>query len=444
MPSRSGQHAPPRSRAGASSYARTVGLVRVAALPGEHRGRRPRRQRRPHPWRLDEAEDAECDLAVFPELAITGYPPEDLLLKPGFVDDNRRALERVAARTDRCAAAVGFVDVSRDLHNAAAICVEGEVVGVYHKRLLPNYAVFDEQRYFAPGRGSPWCCTRWPACAWACRSARTPGARRGPSPRLAAGGAQLIVNLNASPYYAGRLDERERMLATRAADASCPIVYVNLVGGQDELVFDGASCVVDAEGQVVARAPQFEEAGDRDVDVRPSTASGCSTPGAGPRRPAARDRRVREAPRPPPAGEPLCVEPLRRRHEVYEALVLGTRDYVRKNGFSDVVIGLSGGVDSSLVAADRGRRARGRPGARRVHAVAVLHRGLEDRRRRRWPSGWASTCAPSRSKTPTRRSCRCCPVVRRAASPTSPRRTCRAASGAWSSWRCRTSSGGWC
>ena len=217
---------------------------------------------------LDEAERAGADIAVFPELAITGYPPEDLVLKPGFVADNRAALDKVAARTGRCVAVVGFVDAARDLHNAAAVCAHGEVQGVYHKRLLPNYAVFDEQRTFVPG-DEPlqlYVVAGISVGVSICEDAWSP---TGPIAAHAAGGAEVVVNLNASPFYAGRLAERERMLATRAADASCALVYVNQVGGQDELVFDGASLVFDANGSLVARAPQFAEGVtvvDLDVD----------------------------------------------------------------------------------------------------------------------------------------------------------------------------------
>src|SRR2546427_6400959 len=216
-----------------------------------------------------QAHAAGAHILCFPELAVTGYPPEDLLLKPGFVADNLKALEAVAAKTRECAAVVGFVDAGRDLHNAVAVCVRGEVVGRYRKRLLPNYAVFDEQRYFTAGEGPP---TLFEIAGVRvgvsiCEDAWSPN---GPIAEQAAGGAELVVNINASPYYAGRLAERERMLATRAADASCVLVYVNQVGGQDELVFDGASLVFDAAGEVIARAPQFEEhLLVVDLDVRP-------------------------------------------------------------------------------------------------------------------------------------------------------------------------------
>jgi NAD+ synthase (glutamine-hydrolysing) len=302
---------------------------------------------------LGRAEDRGCDLAVFPELAITGYPPEDLLLKPGFVGDNRRALDRVARASRACAAVVGFVDVGRDLYNAAAVCAFGQVQAVYHKRNLPNYAVFDEQRYFAPGTGaSPLVEVAGVRIGVSiCEDAFSP---TGPIASQAAGGAELVVNINASPYYANRLAERERMLATRASDASCVLVYVNQVGGQDELVFDGASMVFDAHGDLLARAGQFrEETLVCDVEVLPVFRKRLLDP---------RGRAV-EAPLPvvdvtsaPRVDDPADVchgkiaQPLPPVQEVYEALVTGTRDYVHKNGFTDVAIALSGGVDSSLVA----------------------------------------------------------------------------------------------
>jgi NAD+ synthase (glutamine-hydrolysing) len=302
---------------------------------------------------LADAEAQDCDLAVFPELALTGYPPEDLLLKPGFVTDNRAALDQVAAASGNCAAVLGFVDADRDLYNAAAVCAFGEVRAVYHKRLLPNYAVFDEQRYFMPGTGtSPLVVVGGVRVGVSiCEDAFSP---TGPIAAQAAGGAELVVNINASPYYANRLAERERMLATRAADASCALVYVNQVGGQDELVFDGASMVFDPNGGLLARAAQFEEltvVGD--VEVLPVFRKRLLDP-----RGRASDEplpvvEVSSSPRvtdPADTRRPPVVEVMPPVREVYEALVLGTRDYVRKNGFTDVTIALSGGIDSSLVA----------------------------------------------------------------------------------------------
>ena len=299
----------------------------------------------------ERAEQVGADLVAFPELAITGYPPEDLLLRPAFVAQAGEWLEKVAARTGRAAAVIGFPQPDRDLYNAAAVCAQGRVLGVYRKHLLPNYAVFDEERYFEP----------WPSdgplfvvggarvAVTVCEDAWSP---TGPVLTQAAGGAELVVNINASPYYAGRLRERETMLSTRAADASVPILYVNLVGGQDELVFDGASLLVDGDGQVLARAEQFtEDFLVVDVDVRPAFRRRALDPrGRGRAAPLSEvqvsDVRLGEPPVVPRVEEPLA--PVR---EVYEALVLATRDYVHKNGFADVLIGLSGGIDSSLVAA---------------------------------------------------------------------------------------------
>jgi NAD+ synthase (glutamine-hydrolysing) len=302
---------------------------------------------------LGHAEGSGADLAVFPELAITGYPPEDLLLKPGFVADNQVALTKVAQATERCAAVVGFVDERLDLYDAAAVCAGGEVRGIYHKCNLPNYAVFDEQRYFVPGRGADnvYLIGGARVGVSVCEDAWDP---TGPISSQAAAGAELVVNINASPYYAQRLGERQRMLATRAADASCGLVYVNLVGGQDELVFDGASMVFDAEGRLVATLPQFEEAVSVfDLEVRPSYRKRLLDPRGRHRAPELPDVVVSTNPRQPvsaPRMAPPLAEPLSLEGEVYGALVLGTRDYVRKNGFSEVVAGLSGGIDSSLVA----------------------------------------------------------------------------------------------
>jgi NAD+ synthase (glutamine-hydrolysing) len=302
---------------------------------------------------LGIAEAAGADVAVFPELAITGYPPEDLLLKPGFVADNLTALSKVAAATARCVAVVGFVDERLDLYNAAAVCTAGEVRGVYHKQELPNYAVFDEQRYFATGRGA----TQLFGIGGVrvgisiCEDAWNP---TGPIAAQAAAGAELVININSSPYYLDRLVEREQMLATRAADASCALVYLNCVGGQDELVFDGASLVYDATGRLVASLPQFaEELAVVDIDVRPVYRKRLIDPRGHHSAPPLPVTEVSAEPRLGP-DVPRLPAPRATRvstdEEVYGALVTGTRDYVRKNGFRDVVIGLSGGIDSSLVA----------------------------------------------------------------------------------------------
>ncbi|HEX5366427.1 MAG TPA: NAD+ synthase [Acidimicrobiales bacterium] len=303
---------------------------------------------------LERAEARGCDLAVFPELALTGYPPEDLLLKPGFVGDNRRALDRVARSSGACAAVVGFVDAGRDLYNAAAVCAFGRVQATYHKRNLPNYAVFDEQRYFAPGTGtSPLVEVAGVRVGVSiCEDAFSP---TGPIATQAAGGAELVVNINASPYYANRLVERERMLATRASDASCALVYVNQVGGQDELVFDGASMIFDAQGGLVARAGQFtEEMLVCDVEVLPVFRKRLLDPRGRLTEPSLPVVDISSSPRvedPADTCRGAVAPTLPPVREVYEALVVGTRDYVRKNGFTDVAVALSGGIDSSIVAA---------------------------------------------------------------------------------------------
>jgi NAD+ synthase (glutamine-hydrolysing) len=299
----------------------------------------------------EEAERAGADLVAFPELAITGYPPEDLLLRPAFVAEAGAALEKFASRTGRCAAVVGFPEPGRDLSNAAAVCADGHVYGVYRKHLLPNYSVFDEQRYFTPGTdyGPLFVIGGVKVAVSICEDAWSPS---GPILQQAAGGAELVVNINASPYYAGRWRERETMLATRAADASVPILYVNLVGGQDELVFDGGSVVFDERGHLVARAMQFaEEVLVLDLDVRPAFRKRLLDPRGRLRSPALPEVPVSEVRLTErvarPHVEPV-FEPVR---EVYEALVTGTRDYALKNGFTDAVIQVSGGIDSALVAA---------------------------------------------------------------------------------------------
>jgi NAD+ synthase (glutamine-hydrolysing) len=299
----------------------------------------------------DRAEALGADLVAFPELAITGYPPEDLLLRPAFVAQAGEWLEKVAARTGRAAAIIGFPQPDRDLYNAAAVCAQGRVLGVYRKHLLPNYAVFDEARYFEPwsSDGPLFVIGGARVAVTVCEDAWSP---TGPVLTQAAGGAELVVNINASPYYAGRLRERETMLATRAADASVPILYVNLVGGQDELVFDGASLFLDEAGYVLARAREFEE--DLlvvDVDVRPAFRRRALDPRGRSRAAPLPEVVVSDVRLGEPAVTPRIEDPLAPVREVYEALVLGTRDYVQKNGFTDVLIGLSGGIDSSLVAA---------------------------------------------------------------------------------------------
>ena len=331
----------------------------------------------------DAADAAGCDIVAFPELAVSGYPPEDLVLKPRFVADNLASLAKVAAHTRRCAAVVGYVAADRDLYNAAAVCAGGEVLGTYRKRILPNYGVFDEARYFTPGEASDpyelYVIGGVRVGISVCEDVWSP---TGPVAEQAAGGAELNININASPFHLGKLAGRERMLATRAADASCAIVYVNQVGGQDELVFDGASMVFDAEGALVARAAQFvEELLVTDLHVEPVYRKRLIDP---------RGRRtevemaivevsetavahVGPEPVAGAAAGPLA-DLLDPDAELYAALVTGCRDYVRKNGFTDVVVGLSGGIDSTLVACV----AADALGSEHVHGVSMPSRYSSD------------------------------------------------------------------
>jgi NAD+ synthase (glutamine-hydrolysing) len=325
----------------------------------------------------ERADAAGCDLIAFPELAITGYPPEDLVLRPGFVADNEAALGKLAARTRHCAAIVGFVDEDRDLFNAAAVCANGEVLGTYRKRLLPNYAVFDEARYFTPGDETDplelYVIGGVEVGISICEDVWSPD---GPLAEQADGGAELAVNITGSPYHRGKAADRERMLATRAADAHSALVYVNQVGGQDELVFDGSSLVFDAEGALIARGRPFvEDLMIVDVPIPPVYRQRLLDPRG--RRSEVSLPQVMVSPAPIVRDTPLSaplVEPLDPVAELYEALVLGTADYCRKNGFRDVVVGLSGGIDSSVVAVI----AADALGAERVHGVSMPSRYSSD------------------------------------------------------------------
>jgi NAD+ synthase (glutamine-hydrolysing) len=313
--------------------------------------------------RLREARGLGVDVVAFPELAVCGYPPEDLLLKPSFVAANREAIDALAPETEGMTAVVGFVDRRFDLFNAAAVLHDGEWIATYHKQRLPNYGVFDELRYFKPGRGEVLVCAHG---AWLgisiCEDIWLPG---GPVSRLARAGADVIVNINASPYQRGKWRARHRMLATRASDHAVVIAYVNNVGGQDELVFDGNSVVFGPEGELLAEAPVFEEHLLLcDVEVEEVFRARLHDPR---RRHALRgepydvervytdDDDAATSQLPGPSGKPERPAAPAVTHddlaEVYAALVLGTRDYVRKNRFEHVLLGLSGGIDSALVAA---------------------------------------------------------------------------------------------
>ncbi|PZN09145.1 MAG: NAD+ synthase [Bacillota bacterium] len=307
-----------------------------------------------------------ADVVVFPELALAGYPPEDLVFRPAFVEANRRWLEWLAAETaGGPVLVVGFVDGEREPYNAAAVIGGGRVRAAARKRFLPNYSVFDEQRHFRPGTEA--LVIRLAGVALGVTICEDIWVPEGPGREQALfGGAEVILNLSASPFQAGKAGERESMLRSRAADYGVAIAYANLVGGQDELVFDGRSLVVTAGGEVVARGRPFEE--DLilwDFDPRESFSRRMQDarwrhvpPGAG------EGTRVRVVDLGEPAGEPAPgshgkpslpardgVADLAGEAEVYAALVLAVRDYVRKNGFSGAVLGLSGGIDSALVAA---------------------------------------------------------------------------------------------
>ena len=299
----------------------------------------------------NQAIAAECEIVAFPELSLTGYPPEDLVLKDGFVADNLSELAKIVKSIGDTAAIIGFVDRddrTGEIFNAAAICRNGAVVGVYRKHLLPNYNVFDEQRYFTPGVENPLftineicfgvtiCEDIWQA--------------DGPVAEQALLGAVLNININGSPFHGGKLNVRHEMISARAKDNNCVVAYVNQIGGQDELVFDGGSMILSADGSLVASAAQFaEELLVCDLSLPKSSAkSGISSEQS--------------------IGK--INQPLTEIAQIHAALVLGTRDYVLKNGFTDVVIGLSGGVDSAVVAAIAVEAL----GAKQVHGVSMPSR----------------------------------------------------------------------
>src|SRR6266571_5687435 len=315
---------------------------------------------------MQQAHSAGAHIVCVPELALAGYPPEDLLLKPGFVAANLRKLdELVQASSDLpgLTAVIGFVDRYNDIYNAAAVISEGKLAGVYHKHYLPNYGVFDENRYFQAGRKAPiFLVNGVHVGVTICEDIWYP---TGPMTMQAHAGAEVIININGSPYHAGKEIFREEMLATRAADDSVIVVYLNLVGGQDELVFDGGSMVFNEQGTLIARAKEFAE---EMLIVDLDTASVFRSRLHDPRRRQERlqedsnvvpvikisDERSQESLLDPPIhllGAPQRIEPkMEPLEEIYAALVLGTRDYVHKTGFKKALIGLSGGIDSSLTA----------------------------------------------------------------------------------------------
>ena len=348
-----------------------LALAQIDTVVGDLEGNRERILRR-----LEQAREAGADLVLFPELAVTGYPPEDLLLRPGFLRAAARTLAELAGETKGIAALVGAPLLERDLFNACAVCADGEVKAWYRKRFLPNYGVFDEDRYFQAGRDLLLVrCGETLVGPTVCEDIWQPGP---PAIDLAIAGAHVIANISASPFHVGKGAEREEMLAGRARDNSCWIAFCNAVGGQDELVFDGHSVVIDEEGEIVARAASFEEA-LLVVDIDPSTAVARRLRDAR-RRALARERA--ELPNPPVVeirgsadrdGRPVArdVAPLLDDVEQMRlALELGLRDYVEKNGFRDVVLGLSGGIDSALTAALAAESL----GPQRVHCVSMPSR----------------------------------------------------------------------
>ena len=307
---------------------------------------------------MDEARALSADLVAFPEMAISGYPAEDLLFKPSFIQDNLEAMRTVVAASRETAVVVGFVDADSDIYNASAVAYQGQLVGVYHKMHLPTYGVFDEERYFKRGNVCPvYIINGVRVGVNICEDIWYPV---GPIDVQRGAGAELIVNINASPYYAGKRSYRERMLAARAADHELYVAYLNTVGGQDELVFDGGSLIFDQAGELVARGKEFQE--DlivADLDIEAVFRSRLHGPRARRENPAIlREIGVPEvvhvSQNGPKEKPPLALKNgegnLDTVGEVYSALVLGTGDYVRKNGFRKVIIGLSGGVDSSLTA----------------------------------------------------------------------------------------------
>ncbi len=327
--------------------------------------------------RVEQAKAQGADLVLLPELAVTGYPPEDLLLRPGFVRAGESSVEEIAREARGTTVLVGAPHFDRDLYNACYVLSGGEVKAIYRKRFLPNYGVFDEDRYFAPGRdlillehgktlvGLTVCEDMW-----------QPGP---PATDLALAGAELLVNISASPFHVGRDREREEMFVTRARDSSCFVAFCNTVGGQDELIFDGHSVVIDDEGTILARAPGFEEA-LLVVDVEPKEVIG---------------RRLRDVRRRALAREREQIPPVEVIHvgtrgpstngqkatgsvapfvddleQMRLALELGLHDYVGKNGFREVVVGVSGGIDSAVTAALAAEAL----GAERVHCVSMPSR----------------------------------------------------------------------
>jgi NAD+ synthase (glutamine-hydrolysing) len=304
---------------------------------------------------IKKARRKKADIIAFPELTVTGYPPEDLLLKPHFIQDNRDVLHSVVAETENMTAVIGFVDRNDGIYNAAAVISNKNIIDVYHKKHLPNYGVFDEQRYFRAGGVFP--VYNFAGINIGVNICEDIWHRKSPVIAQAMNGADIIININASPYHAGKVLDREKRVSSLASTCGVIIAYVNTVGGQDELVFDGGSFVVDRDGEVIARGGLFTEEmiivdlvvkRERKGPVGKDGNKLKALTGFGRVKKMKIDAAVLKKER--PAIKNKISRGIRGAEEVYKALLLGTHDYVQKNGFGGVVIGMSGGVDSALVA----------------------------------------------------------------------------------------------
>ena len=299
---------------------------------------------------IDEARSLGVDLLTFPELAVCGYPPEDLLFKAQFIAENSKALKTVIEHSSGITIVIGFVDAGKDIYNAAAIIHDGKLIDVYHKIFLPNYGVFDEKRYFHPGSKCPVYVVA--GIGVGVNICEDIWYESGPAVAQAQSGAEVIINISSSPYHFGKGDVREKMLAARAYGNIAVVVYNNLIGGQDELVFDGGCLILDEKGQIVARGKQFaEDMIVADLDLEPVFRARLNDPRWSITSPSAK---IMVSAMPAAGSKPYLPKKEIQMYgfpgEVYHALVLGTHDYIAKNGFSKVVIGLSGGVDSAIVA----------------------------------------------------------------------------------------------
>ena len=303
-----------------------------------------------------QAKDLGADIVAFPELAITGYPPEDLLLKPQFLEENLQALDQLVESVKDIAVVVGYVHAEDDIFNSAALICNGEIISRHHKHFLPNYSVFDENRYFQ--RGHELSVVELNNCKIGVNICEDIWYPDGPSLFQTLAGAEVIINISSSPYHRGKERFREKMLSVRASDHCAIVAFVNLVGGQDELVFDGGSMILSQSGRIMARAPMFtEHLLVADLNVEEVFRTRLHDPRRRKEKEKLKGTQVNitsiqlrnPAPK-PPIPEPPIAEEIPEEEEIFQALVVGTRDYVRKNGFKKVLIGLSGGIDSSLVA----------------------------------------------------------------------------------------------